>query len=79
MEEYGQNKTCAGWYVEINNGEYKLLPYGLRPKTEEERKTKANQEDQKENVVSKAASQVGGIVKQMVDAGGSVIKQDKST
>jgi UDP-2,3-diacylglucosamine pyrophosphatase LpxH len=78
-EEYGQDKTCAGWYVEINNGEYKLLPYGLRPKTEEERKIKSNQEDQKENVVSKAASQVGGVVKQMVEAGGSVIKQDKST
>jgi hypothetical protein len=78
-EEYGRDKTCAGWYVEINNGEYMLLPYGLRSKTMEERKTKSNQEDQKENVVSKAASQVGGVVKQMVEAGGSVIKQDKST
>jgi hypothetical protein len=52
-----------------------LLPYGLRPKTEKEWKTKANQEDQKENVVSKAAAQVGSIVKQMVEAGGSVIKK----
>jgi UDP-2,3-diacylglucosamine pyrophosphatase LpxH len=78
-EEYGQDKACSGWYVEINNGEYMLVPYGIRPKTKEERKnSESNQEDQKENVVSKAASQVGDVVKQMVEAGGSVIKQDKS-
>ncbi|MGC2683596.1 MAG: hypothetical protein WA323_17190, partial [Candidatus Nitrosopolaris sp.] len=33
----------------------------------------------KENIVSKAASQVGGVVKQMVEAGSSAVKKDKST
>jgi UDP-2,3-diacylglucosamine pyrophosphatase LpxH len=78
-EEYGQDKACSGWYVEINKGEYKLVPYGIRPKTKEDRKNSESNQDQKENVVSKAASQVGDVVKQMVEVGSSVIKQDKST
>ncbi|MGC2570675.1 MAG: hypothetical protein WA364_04115, partial [Candidatus Nitrosopolaris sp.] len=24
-EEYGFDKACSGWYVAINNGEYKLI------------------------------------------------------
>ncbi|MGB8937785.1 MAG: hypothetical protein WCC17_22070, partial [Candidatus Nitrosopolaris sp.] len=87
-EEYGQDRSCSGWYVEINNGEYKLVPYGIHPKTKEvrkhsessqEEKNKKKKEDQKENIVSKAASQVGGVEKQMVEAGSSAVKQDKST
>ena len=87
-EEYGEDKACSGWHVEINNGEYKLVPYGIHPKTEEERKhsesnqeekKKKKKEEEKENIVSKAASQVGGVVKQMVEAGSSAVKQDKST
>jgi predicted phosphodiesterase len=36
-EEYGQDKACSGWYVEINsNGEYRLVPYGIHQKTKEE-------------------------------------------
>jgi hypothetical protein len=68
-EEYGQDKACYGWHVEINNGECKLVPYGIHPKTKEERKNaesmKSKKEEQKENIVSKAASQVGGVVKQI--------------
>ena len=76
------------WYVEINNGEYKLVPYGIHRKTKEElkksesnqqEKNKSKKEDQKENIVSKTASQVSGVVKQMVEAGSSAIRQDKST
>ena len=83
-EEYGRDKACSGWHVEINNGEYKLVPYGIHPKTKEERKNsesknKSKKEEQKENIVSKAASQVGGVVKQMVEVGSSAVKQDKST
>jgi hypothetical protein len=32
-----------------------------------------------ENIVSKTASQVGGVVKQIVEVGSSTVKQDKST
>ena len=84
FEEYGQDKAYSGWFVEISNGEYKQVLYGIRPKTKEERKnSESNQEDQKENVVSKAASQEGDAVKQMVEAGTSVImplhdSEDKS-
>ena len=78
-------EACSGWHVEINNGEYKLVRYGIHPKTKKERKySESNQEeknkdkkDQKENIVSKTASQVGGVVKQMVEAGSSAVKQDK--
>jgi predicted GIY-YIG superfamily endonuclease len=62
-EEYGRDKACSGWYVEINNGDYKLLPYWIHPKTREAQKhdesMKSNKEEQKENIVSKTASQVG--------------------
>jgi hypothetical protein len=82
-EEYGQDKACYGWHVEINNGECKLVPYGIHPKTKEERKNaesmKSKKEEQKENIVSKTASQVGGVVKQIVEVGSSTVKQDKST
>jgi len=77
-EEFGQDKACSGWYVEISNGEYQLVPYGIRPKTKEDKKNSESNQDGKQNIVSKAASQVGGVVKQMVEAGSSVIKQDKS-
>lgn len=84
-EEYGQDKACSGWYVEINKGEYKLVPYDVHLKTKEERKhSESNQEkaenkkDQKENIVSKTTFQVGSVVKQMVEAGSSAVKQDKS-
>ncbi len=80
-EEHGQDKACSGWYAEINNGEYKLVPYGIHIKTNEERKSsesnnKEKMEDQNENIVSKAASQVGDVVKQVVDAGSSAVKQE---
>jgi UDP-2,3-diacylglucosamine pyrophosphatase LpxH len=82
-EEYGQDKACYGWHVEINIGEYKLVPYGIHPKTKEERKNaesmKSKKEEQKENIVSKTASQVGGVVKQIVEVGSSTVKQDKSS
>ena len=74
-EEYGLDKACSGWYVEINNGEYKLVPYGIRTKTNGDKKnSESNQKDRKENVVSKTASQVGDVVKQMVEEASSVIK-----
>jgi hypothetical protein len=51
FEEYGQGKACSGWY--------KLVPYGIHPKTKEERKhSESNQDknkdkkDQNENIVS---------------------------
>ena len=82
-EEYGQDKACYGWHVEINNGECKLVPYGIHPKTKEERKNaesmKSKKEEQKENIVSKTASQVGGVVKQIIEVGSRTVKQDKST
>ena len=82
-EEYGRDKACYGWHVEINNGDYKLVPYGIHPKTKEERKNaesmKSKKEEQKENIVSKTASQVGGVVKQIIEVGSSTVKQDKST
>lgn len=84
--EYGQDKTCSGWYVEINNGEYRLVPYGIRLKSNQELKSELNQQEtksekevQKKNIVSKTASQVGGVVKQIVETGSSAAKQDKST
>jgi hypothetical protein len=77
-EEYGLDNSGSGWYVEINNGEYKLVPYGIRPKTKEDKKNSESNQDRKENVVSKAASQVGDVVKQMVEVASSVIKQDNS-
>ncbi|HEY5631463.1 MAG TPA: hypothetical protein VIR31_05000 [Nitrososphaeraceae archaeon] len=62
-EEYGRDKACSDWYVEINNGDHKLLPYWIHPKTREAQKhdesMKSNKEEQKENIVSKTASQVG--------------------
>lgn len=83
-EEYGRDKACSGWYVDINKGEYKLVPYGIHPKTKEELKhSESNQDknkdkkDQNENIVSKTATQVGGVVKQMIEAGSSAVKQDK--
>ena len=84
--EYGQYKACSGWYVEIDNGEYKLIPYGIHRKTKEEMKNyesneqekkKSEKDDQKENIVSKAASQVGDVVKQMVDAGSNAMNDTK--
>jgi sorbitol-specific phosphotransferase system component IIBC len=36
-----------------------------------------DKKDQNENIVSKTASQVGGVVKQMIEAGSSAVKQDK--
>ncbi|MFZ0222477.1 MAG: hypothetical protein WAM42_12405, partial [Candidatus Nitrosopolaris sp.] len=43
-----QDKACSGWHVEINNGEYKLVPYGIHPKTKEERKhSESNQEEKR--------------------------------
>ena len=81
-DQYGQDKACSGWYVEINNnGEYKLVPYGIHQKTKEERNSelKKQQQEQKkdnknydedkdkqnENIVSKVVSQVGDMVKQV--------------
>jgi UDP-2,3-diacylglucosamine pyrophosphatase LpxH len=82
-EEYGQDNACYGSHVEINNGDYKLVPYGIHPKTKEERKNaesmKSKKEEQKENIVSKTASQVGDVVKQIVEVGSSAVKQDKSS
>jgi UDP-2,3-diacylglucosamine pyrophosphatase LpxH len=95
-EEYGQDKACSGWYVEINsNGEYKLVPYGIHQKTKEElmnselnkqRKQEEEQEQknddegkdsENENIVSKVASQVGDMVKQVKEVGNSSMKKDK--
>ena len=89
-EEHGQYKACSGWYIELDNGKYKLVPYGIHQKTETEWKNSESnkQEENKngnrnrkehENIVSKTASQVGEAVKQMVDAGSNAIKQDSST
>ena len=85
-EEYGRDKACSGWHVEINKGEYKLIPYGIHRKTKEELKTyESNQQEknknekdgEKENIVSKTASQVGDVVKQIVEAGSSAVKNEK--
>jgi UDP-2,3-diacylglucosamine pyrophosphatase LpxH len=86
-EEYGQDKACFGWYIELNHGEYKLLPYGIHQKTKAEwENSESNQQEnesekgeEKENIVSKAAFQVGEVVKQMVEAGSDAVKQDSST
>ena len=75
-EEYGFDKACSGWYVEINNGEYQLVPYGIRPKTKEDKKNSESNGNRNENVVSKAASQIGDVVKQMVEGPSSVIKHN---
>jgi UDP-2,3-diacylglucosamine pyrophosphatase LpxH len=53
-DQYGQDKACSGWYVEINNnGEYKLVPYGIHQKTKEEMRNselkKQQQEQKKDN------------------------------
>ena len=85
-EEYGQDNACSGWYVEIDNGEYKLVPYGIHRRTKEEmknyelnqqQKSKNEKDDEKENIVSKTASQVGDLVKQMVEAGSNAVKNEK--
>jgi UDP-2,3-diacylglucosamine pyrophosphatase LpxH len=86
-EEYGQDKACFGWYIELNHGEYKLLPYGIHQKTKAEwENSESNQQEnesekgeEKENIVSKAAFQVGEVVKQMVEVGSDAVKQDSST
>lgn len=91
-EEHGQYKPCSGWYIEINHGEYKLVPYGIHKKTEIELKNSESnrqaenknrngngKEKEHENIVSKTASQVGDVVKKVVDAGSNAIKQDSST
>ena len=36
-----------------------------------------DKKEQNENIVSKTVSQVGGVVKQMIEAGSSAVKQDK--
>ena len=59
-------------YVEIDKGEYQLVPYGIRPKSKEDKKNSESNQDRKENVVSKTASRVDDVVKQMVEAGSSV-------
>ncbi len=96
-DQYGQDKACSGWYVEINNnGEYKLVPYGIHQKTKEEmRNSELNKQQQEqeqkkdnknydegkdkqnENIVSKVVSQVGGMVKQVKEAGSGTTKKDK--
>jgi hypothetical protein len=86
-EEYGQDKACSGWYIELNNGQYKLLPYGIHQKTKAEwENSESNQQEnesekgeEKENIVSKATFQVGQVVKQMVEVGSDAVKQDSST
>lgn len=86
-EEYGQDKTCSGWYIELNNGEYKLLPYGIHQKTKVEwensesnqQEKESEKEEEKENIVSKAAFQVGQVVKQIVEVASDAVKQDSST
>lgn len=83
-QEYGLDKAPFGWYVEIKQGEYSLLPYGVHPKTKEEwessesktQEEKRKKEERDQNIVSKAASQVGEVVKQMVEAGSSAVKSD---
>ena len=80
-EKYGQDNACSGWYIEINNGEYKLVPYGIHIKTKEELKSSESHkqekmEDHHKNIVSKAASQVGDVVKQVADAGSTAVKQE---
>jgi hypothetical protein len=63
-EEYGIDKACFGRYMEINQGEYKLLLYEVHPKTKEEcentQSKKHKREEQegrrtRRNIVSKAA------------------------
>jgi UDP-2,3-diacylglucosamine pyrophosphatase LpxH len=88
-EEYGLDKAPFGWYVEIKQGEYKLLPYGVHPKTKEEWENSESKqrpesdrkklEDRDQNIVSKAASQVGEVVKQIVEVGSSAVKPDTGT
>jgi hypothetical protein len=78
-----QHRTYR-WYIELNNGEYKLVPYGIHQKTKVEwensesnqQENKSEKGDEKENIVSKAASQVGEMVKQIVEAGSSAVKKD---
>ena len=50
----------------------KLIPYGIRPKTKEDKKNSESNQDRK------TTSQVGDVVKQMVEAGSSLIKQHNS-
>jgi hypothetical protein len=48
-EEYGQDKACSGWYVEINNnGEYRLVPYGIHKKTKDELRNSELNEQRKQ-------------------------------
>jgi len=87
-DEYGLDKACFGWCVEIKQGEYKLLPYGVHPKTKKEwENTESRQqeqqskkeEEQEQNIVSKTASQMGQKIKQVVEKGSSAVKSDKET
>ena len=82
-EKYGRDKACSGWYVEINNGDCKLLPYGIHTKTNEEYKSSESKQEEHikkggehENVVSKAASRVESVVKHVVEAGTSSMKNE---
>jgi UDP-2,3-diacylglucosamine pyrophosphatase LpxH len=86
-EEYGLDKAPFGWYVEIKEGDYRLLPYGVHPKTKEEWENSESKTHDKnsrkeagdQNIVSKAASQVSEVVKQIVEVGSSAVKSDTET
>ena len=43
----------------------------------QQEKNKNEKDGEKENIVSKTASQVGDVVKQMVEAGSSAVKNEK--
>jgi UDP-2,3-diacylglucosamine pyrophosphatase LpxH len=83
-DQYGQDKACSGWYVEINNnGEYKLVPYGIHQKTKEEMRNselKKQQQEQKKdnkNYDEDKDKQNENIVSKVVSQVGDMVKQVK--
>lgn len=85
-DQYGQDKACSGWYVEINNnGEYKLVPYGIHQKTKEEmRNSELNKQQQEQeqkkdnkNYDEGKDKQNENIVSKVVSQVGGMVKQVK--
>lgn len=88
-EEYGQDKASSGWYVEVNDGKYNLVPYGIHQKTKEElqssesNKQQQQKEEQKRNNKNDEKEQEvevnpkENIVSKVVSQVGDMVKQVK--
>lgn len=62
-DNYGPGNACSGWYMEINNGKYSLLPYDIHRKTQEEQKNTEQQQQQgQERRQQKQEGQNGSVI-----------------